>query len=432
MAIKSGIGFGEAQVFDSSSLVNTYAKLLAQQQKEEQKYQSELADIMATVKTDGVRDADKPIIANTYGEIKKLYSEAVNNKDPQQRALNRSLIKEKIASLNEYSARSNQFAKEYKSFAAQVAPNIWKYDTKKIDEFKLMANKPLVELGDRAVIDPFDYIPKIDDSARDKVQSDIYKQEEKRIGAKDYIKETIAGTGERYVGVGDKNRVINDITSKLATSPQYRQLAYSTYADMNPGAVSPDLEDVIANELKMYEQKFGYKYEGSISRIPKEPKGDTIIIGGDATQPKTFYSEEQKVKDKSGKTVVKPSSKMVEFDAFIGVNPQQFSLPQLDKRLNITTGKWEPYRSSGNVEIVGVGRRSGSGAYNVIVQDKDGFEYMVTEQDLPVGIRNNKIYKAAKASVYSSRPSAPKPSTPPSPSPKPNKNIIPGKKDSRL
>ena len=400
MAIKTGIGVGEAQVFDTGGIMNTYFKLLQNQQKEKAKYQQELADIMATVKTEGVRDKDKPIIANTYEEIKKLYAEAVNSKSPNQRALNRSLIKEKIASLNEYSARSNQFAKEYKSLAEQMAPNIWKYDPKKVEEFKAMADKSLVDLGDKAYIDPFEYVPKLDDSARDKVQTDIYKQEEKRIGPKDYVKETIAGTGERYVGVANKNRVINDITTKLATSPEYRQLAYSQYVDMNPGSVSPDIEDVIANELKLYEQKFGYKYEGNISRIPKESKGDTVYIGGDAVTKKDFMTEDSYVRNSKGEMVKVARPKLaVRFDKFIGVNPQQFSIPQLSNAFDISSAKWGSYKPQGNVEIVGLGVRP-NGQLNVVIQDNKGFEYMIFEGDLPLGIRNNKLYKAARASVY--------------------------------
>lgn len=428
MAIKTGIGVGAAQIFDNRGTINAYMKLIQERKKEDAIYRTELADLISKINTKGINDADKPEVLKMYGDIKDLYGRSSSIKNRQERALLKSQISKSISDLNEYAANSADFIKRYDSLAKDMAKNPWAYDANKLQQFKKLKDLPLTQLGGMSSLDPFEYQRLPDMKSRDEVFGRVNRQGENF--AKGFYKSAPGGR-EQYVKVLGDDKINELIDVNLQSNPEYKYLAIKNWSDANPGQPL-DMNKVRANEVLVYKTQYNPEYVSKPERIPKEPKGDTIIIGGDATQPKTFYSEEQKVKDKSGKTVVKPSSKMVEFDAFIGVNPQQFSLPQLDKRLNITTGKWEPYRSSGNVEIVGVGRRSGSGAYNVIVQDKDGFEYMVTEQDLPVGIRNNKIYKAAKASVYSSRPSAPKPSTPPSPSPKPNKNIIPGKKDSRL
>lgn len=60
MAVRSGIGVGEAQIFDTSGVIGTYGRVLAQQQKNDERYASELADLISKVDTEGVREADLP------------------------------------------------------------------------------------------------------------------------------------------------------------------------------------------------------------------------------------------------------------------------------------------------------------------------------------------------------------------------------------
>ena len=87
MRIKSGIGFGEAQVYDISSLENNYYKLLQRQYQEKAKFESELADLISKVKTDGARDIDKPLIAKAYSEIKDIYRRASAARNSTERNL---------------------------------------------------------------------------------------------------------------------------------------------------------------------------------------------------------------------------------------------------------------------------------------------------------------------------------------------------------
>ena len=54
MAIKTGIGVGEAQVYDTSGLVGNFAKMLQKQAQDTAKFQEEMADLISKVKTDGV------------------------------------------------------------------------------------------------------------------------------------------------------------------------------------------------------------------------------------------------------------------------------------------------------------------------------------------------------------------------------------------
>lgn len=406
MAIKTGIGIGEAQVYDTSGLVGNFAKLLQKQQQDEIKFQTEIADLISRVDTKGVRDADKLEIANMYQATKDLYRQAAQAKTFQEKALLKSQISKAVKDINEYAYNSANFSKRYEDLGKEVLANSWAYDPKIVDKFRSLANQSLIKMGGESALDPSEYQKIPNEKSRENVFSDIKRQGED-FATSQFVRE---GAREREVKTLSDDYVVKNIYKKFLSNPEYKFKATYDFKQANPNAPITD-EAIVANELAKYKTSFGTIYKGSAVRIPKET-GDTIIIGGDSVQPKTFITDEvvkkdknkKPILDKSGRPVMAPGRPSLEFSRFIGVNPEQFSMPQLGKRLNIGTGYYEPFSPSGNVEIVGVGTRAGSGAYNIVVKDKDGVEYMVTEQDLPLGIRNNKIYKAAKASVYSARP----------------------------
>ena len=433
MAIKTGIGIGAAQVYDTSGIVNAYGKLLQKQQQDQAKFQSEIADLISKVDTKGVRDQDKAEIAKMYAATKDLYAQAANTKNFQEKALLKSQIAKAVGDINEYAARSVDFSKRFNDLNNRIAQDSWAYDPKILDKLRDISSKSLLAMGADAQLDPFQFQKMPNDKSRESVFSAIKRQGEDFAKSK-FVRE---GNREREVKIVPDEFIIKTISNKLLSNPEYRTTAIYNFKQRNPEA-PVDMDAIIANETALYKSQFGTQYIGSASRIPKESKGDTIIIGGDSIQPKTFVSEDtvkigkdrKVIKDASGNPVVVPGKPVLEFSKFVSVNPEQFSMPQLGKRFNVTAGKWEEFKPSGNVEIVGVGARAGSNAYNVVVKDKDGVEYMVTDQDLPLGIRNNKIYKAAKASVFVPRAAQPAPS--PKPNSSRNKNIIVGKKDEKL
>lgn len=428
MAIKTGIGIGEAQVYDTSSLINNFAKLLQKQQQDEARFQTEIADILTRVDTKGVRDQDKAEIAKMYAATKDLYTQAANTKNFKDKALLKAEISKAVRDINEYAANSVNFSKKFADLNNRIAQDYYAYDPKVLDKLRDVGSKSLIEMGPDSQLDPFQYLKMPDAKIRDTFFNDIYKN------AENFAKSSRVDTGKGFyesIKTASDDQLLNNIQIKLSSNPEYRKLALSTLRQQNPQAAALDAESLIkallAQELALYKQTKGNIYRSAERQYRKEPKGDTIIIGGDSMQPKSFVSEDivkrdkdgNPVVNKSGRPVMVPGKKVLDFSKFVSVNPEQFSMPQLGKRLNISSGIYEEFKPSGNVEIVGVGTRTGSNAYNVVVKDKDGVEYMVTEQDLPLGIRNNKIYKAARASVYVPR------ATQPTPSPKPKSSSDP-------
>ena len=409
MPIKSGIGFGEAQVYNQpSALVNTYGKLLQQQAQENAKFQNELVDLISKVKTEGARDIDKPLITKAYDEIKELYRQASSVRNSSERNLIRSQLTSGIKSLNEAAARSAEEAKLYKDTLGRVATTgQFLYDPNKLNEFKLRINKPITEL---TVFNPLDLERIPDDSIRDKAFDNLYTELKPKSV---YVTKNIGGGKEQEVGVVNPTVVSANIIERIGKSPEWLNLATRNYVQANPDK-EPKLEDIIDNEVKLYMVRRGNEYAGTPSRIPKATGGS----GDDASNPsnyevlrgKTFVTEELK---QNGK-VVTPSKPVITFDTFVTTPVgQPFATPQIGNAFNITYGKSEPISSKKGLRITGMGVKNGN--LRVTVVDDDEVEYYLKPQDIPLSIRNGKQYKAAQAALGGS--SAPTPA--PTPAGKP-------------
>jgi len=268
MPIKSGIGFGAAQVYNQpSALVNTYGKLLQQQAQENAKFQNELADLISKVKTDGTRDIDKPLITKAYDDVKELYRQASSIRNSSERNLIRSQITSNIQSLNEAAARSAEEAKLYKETLGRVATTgQFLYDTDKLNDFKQRINKPITQL---TVFNPLDLERLPDDSIRDKAYDNMYNElKNKSI----YQTRNLGGGKEQEIGVVDPAIIASSIIERIGKSPDWLNLATRNYVQANPGK-EPQIEDIINNEIKIYMTRRGNEYAGTPTRIPRATGG---------------------------------------------------------------------------------------------------------------------------------------------------------------
>jgi hypothetical protein len=278
MPIKTGIGVGEAQVYDISSLENNYFKLLQRQAQETSRFQNELADLIGKVKTDGARDIDKLDIAKGYDEIKDLYRKAASIRNPTERNLVRAQITSGIQSLNEYAARSAAEAKSYIDTLGRVATTgEYMYDLNKLNDFKSRINKPIKELS---IFNPLDLQKLPDDSSRDKAFDNLYTELKPRAV---YEVRKAAGNREQEVGVINPILIANNIMERLNKSPEWLNLATRNYVQENPGK-QPEFKDIVANEVKLYMNRKGNEYAGSPTRIPK-------ATGGKSDEEKLTYRQ---------------------------------------------------------------------------------------------------------------------------------------------
>lgn len=392
MAIKTGIGIGEAQVYDTSSLENNYYKLLQKQAQETAKFQGEMADLISKVKTEGARDVDKPLIAKAYDDIKELYRRASAVRNTSERNLLRSQLNSSIQSLNESAARSAEEAKLYKDTLARVATTgQFLYDAKKLNDFKSRINRPITEL---TVFNPLDLERIPDDSSRDKAFDNLYT-ELKPKAQYGKSKKLVEGK-EQEIGVVGLDVIANNIMERLDKNPEWLNLATRNYIQANPGK-TPEFKDIAANEVKLYMTRRGNQYVGEPTKVAKESAKD------DSSNPANYQVITNKkfvtspVYDKTGK-LVSNGKEAITFDTFVTTPVgQAFATPQIGNAFNITEGKPEAIGSKKGLKITGMGVKNGN--LRVTVVDDDEVEYYLKPEDIPMSIRNGNQYKAAKKAL---------------------------------
>jgi len=277
MPIRSGIGIGEAQVFDTSGLANQYARQVASQQKAQatqaeiqrkasEKYNEELADLIANVKTEGARDNDVPDITKAYNDIKDFYSKSAQLKDTDK-PLFRAELRNRINSLNEFAQRSNKLSKDVASMSGEIAKNEWDYDPNSVSELRRINQTPLKQLGADAVIDPMKYKRLPNFKMIDDILDSTY----------DLGKENATYTGD----ITSKGKTIsvskispefinNSLVQSIQNSPEAGYALKSLYTKTT-GDTEPTGEKLMSFLNKQYETRHKYDYEGSPKEIPAGP-----------------------------------------------------------------------------------------------------------------------------------------------------------------
>ena len=293
MAIKTGIGVGAAQVFDTSGIMNTYARQIAQQQKVQAaqaqrdylsaekekeraeraaaKFDEDIADIMASVKTGSLKDSEKPYIAKVYNEIKDFYSKSGSLKD-SEKPLFRAELKNRVNSLNEYAINSKSLNDRVISAAEKVYQNKWDYDPSVLTYIDYVLKTPLHELGDKANLDlsKFERLPNV------KLLEGIYKDvSDKAEKNAEYISEEKIGSDKyKDVSKADKLNVQKNLIEDVRNSPEAFSSVKRIFASENPGQQPTDqaLTEFI---IKDYEKKYPYIYKSDIKKQPAETGGLT-------------------------------------------------------------------------------------------------------------------------------------------------------------
>ena len=284
MAIRSGIGIGEAQVFDTSGLANQYARQVVADQKAQaaqaeiqrkaaEKYNEELADLIANVKTEGARDNDVPDITKAYNDIKDFYTQSAKLKDTD-RPLFRAELRNKINALNEFAQRSNKLSKDVAAMSGEIAKNEWDYDPNSVLELKRINQTPLKQLGADAVIDPMKYkrLPnfKMIEDILDKTY-DLGKENAKFVG-------DVSVKG-KTVGVSKvAPEFINTaLIQSVQNSPEAKYALKSLYTKTT-GNTQPTDEELGSFLRKQYETRHRYDYEGSPQKVAKSGGAGSDVV----------------------------------------------------------------------------------------------------------------------------------------------------------
>ena len=295
MAIRTGIGVGAAQIADTSNIMNAYGRQIAQQQKAQalqaekeakaaEKYNEELADLMASVKTTGARDIDIPDITNAYNEIKEYYAQSAKLKD-SDKPLFRAELRNRINTLNDTAIRSGQLSKDVGAVLNDIAENEWDYDPMAVKEIREINQTPLLKLGARSVIDPMRYkkLPNFGliDTIIDKTY-DLGKKNAKFVGE-------VFDKGKRFnVKRVDPVAIQNNLIQQFTSSPEAMKAISNLYSrELGKQPTDQDLANYIMDK---YKTKHNFDYIGEPLDLER-PRGGGSGGGGDEQDKYTYRQQ---------------------------------------------------------------------------------------------------------------------------------------------
>ena len=328
MAIRTGIGVGAAQIADTSNIMNAYARQVAQQQKAQAlqaereakaqaKFDEDLADVIASVKTEGARDVDIPDITNAYNEIKEYYSKSGSLKD-KDKPLFRAELMNRVRNLNEFAARSNKLSKDVLGISSDIAKNEWDYDPNAVLEIKTIAQTPLKQLGERAIIDPLKYKRQPNFGLIENILDKTYDLGKQNA---DFVGEVMDNGKRRNVSRVPKEFIINALVQSTQSDPEALQSLRTLYV-RNTGDAQPTPDKLTGFLKDLYETRHKYDYLGEVKDLRRAGRGggttneeDKLsyrqqIIGG-ALQKDDESIEKIRAQLPSGTKIVKKTSTAV-------------------------------------------------------------------------------------------------------------------------
>lgn len=218
-----GQGLGDAQVFGHNPAVAQFANQLAQRKAKQDADNKYLAEQLATVKPDGLRnDADKGVFYDKYAKIKQQALDAEAEKDPRKRVMAMADVRESLAGLSAYADESKKQAAKENSFAQAYMQNPTAWSDESIAKHRASTQ---MAVSDPNVVKDYTTLAR---------QPDLVKLDTRLKKVRDDLLDGIKGqdviTGRQKVG----NKMVNQIQTKYTADPEDVNHAYLNEFDVNP------------------------------------------------------------------------------------------------------------------------------------------------------------------------------------------------------
>jgi len=422
MPIRSGIGIGEAQVFDTSGLANQYARQVASDQANLQKqalanqkrndeFLKDLAGTVASTKTlgNGLHPEDVKQLTTYQDQIRQLYGKASQARTPQERAMIKAEVDKSFDQQLEYVNGAKYFRQAGGDLFKNMEAHPEDYEDAARTEVKdLLSNSYINAVGKgRGVINNTTYQRRPDQAPLIKAFDDLDKTVKQGAGhdVKRISTENIGGNSFRYKKSIDPLIVLNNAIVKVQSDDGLKHLLKEQYKLANPTATSIPTDEELGGQLigiwKSKKQgQDPYSIVGEPQKIyrtalSQEEKDAKNMANYELQANKSFMSKptytlneaDEKVKTAEGTTAIK-------FEQFIPTPVSSpFDVSQIGTVFNISENKKERLPSKAGLKMTGLGYSNG--VLNATIVDKEGTEYSVNPRDIPASIRNGKQYKSA-------------------------------------
>jgi hypothetical protein len=116
--IKTGIGVGEAQVFDTKDIVNTFIKTYQLKQKQDQLFAEKIADNLSKFDTTGLTGKDLEEATKMYDQLRTL-NQNTDRLGRNERTLLDANIRKGMNDLKTFSTNAKQFYKDKSDFGIE-------------------------------------------------------------------------------------------------------------------------------------------------------------------------------------------------------------------------------------------------------------------------------------------------------------------------
>lgn len=418
MPIRSGIGIGEAQVYDTSGLANQFArqvynrnlqlqKQYEQQQKEQAKVADDMSSLLAKYSTKGLKEADIKLIGDKYQQVKDFATKASTTKDPTERTKSILDAKAGMQSISEYVDNANNSYSALDKLAVDMSENGWRYEPEAIQEVKKLYDLPVAGWGKYSNLNPTMFQRKPDASSLYSIVDEVNKDLESSVKYNPKFLKTRTEGGRIYDSyVATPEQAKNAFLARIQVNPKAKFTLDAMYKEANPDKVDhTDLDLAQFATDNLYNKKPGaYSFAVNPRDVPKvaesaEDKAAKNLGNYELVKDKVFISEDVYGKDPKGgldaKTIKLADGKpAIKFEKFVpSPVSTPFDLTQISNVFNINDKKRQRLDSSTGMKMTGLGYSNG--ILNAVVVDKDGVSYSINTRDVPAFIKNGKQYQNA-------------------------------------
>lgn len=399
-ASQYGVGKSDAFVWGQNRSLQGLERAYQQEQLRKQKEEAELADQLAKVNTDGVRDADLDPVMKRYDELKNTFAKIRGTRDQMERIKLQAQLNQQKTELS----RAVSISKA----AAQQEADLGKIPLTNPDNISDDFVPSYSKLRTLSVFDPnyktqAEYItangvlPKFDNNAYSKVLLDRSvenvqgAEQRKKDGRLNYV---IREEGSKL----NEANILKNAAQAYTTDRRFQKFIDREYAGMKPQeAITRYSKDLFEANRDAYNKVKEKNVRQFTDEAPDRfyahwnyMRDNPVGVSYGAPIKKEFYT----APDQNNR-----QKKVFDVENFVSVNPTAIGLPQVQNVYDVQQGKNVNLPATASVEITGIGHipvEGGKKQLRVFLTDKDGAEYSMIEEEVPAKTRADKGYQAAK------------------------------------
>lgn len=275
MAIKTGIGVGEAQVYDISGVVNNLYKTLEKKQKEREQFALEIADSLSKFDPSGLYGEDLKEVNELYSAIKAKNYETSSLK-PMDKALAKTSVAKDIQNLNERVALIKKYNTDKQKLLLDMVEDGAKYTDQAREIAKVIKDLPYSKAGEYTDLSKVMLMRKPDTAAiekglsyMDKVVEDVAKSSAGK------TRTAVSGdTIFRYFSA-DPNVIKPQAKALILSNDDIEYSLKESFKADNPTIQNPNIDQLTDYFLKIREGRLGksaYEVQGGQKEVDKPSK----------------------------------------------------------------------------------------------------------------------------------------------------------------